>query len=59
MSVKNCIRCGKPKGKGRHYVTVNVTESTSKVEFPSCAECGNQLRKEIMDVILKWRRKED
>jgi len=59
MSVKNCIRCGKPKGKGRHYVTVSVTDSTTKVEFPSCVECGNQLRKEIMDVILKWRRKED
>jgi len=56
---KSCIRCGKQKGKGRHYVTVSVTDSTTKIEFPSCPECGSLLQKQIAEIVLKWRRKED
>ena len=56
MTGKTCTRCNKPKGKGKHYVTVKVADSMVRYEIRTCSECGNILSTEISNLINKWSR---
>ena len=54
----NCIKCGRPAGKGRNYVTVKVPDSTIQLSLKICAECGEKLSSRIVNEIITWRRGE-
>ncbi|MHA1290876.1 MAG: hypothetical protein ACTSPB_26115 [Candidatus Thorarchaeota archaeon] len=53
---ESCSRCGKRKGKGKHYVTSKVAESTIRFEIRTCVECGKELNKRIANTLTKWAR---
>ncbi len=46
---KNCSRCGKPKGRGKHYVTCSVASSTIRYEIRTCEKCGELLSTALIE----------